>query len=181
MAKVKKHRIIIIGGGLSGLMAALKVCEKGSEAWIFSYCPFKRSHSLCAQGGINACMDTKGEHDSIYEHFDDTVYGGDFLADQVAVKGMCEAAPELINMFDRMGVPFTRTAEGVLDLRNFGGQKNKRTLFAGSTTGQQLLYALDEQVRKWEDKGMVKPCVFWEFVKIIKNKEGVCQIGRAHV
>ena len=87
MAKVKKHRILIVGGGISGLMAALKVCEAGSEAWIFSYCPYKRSHSLCAQGGINACMDTKGEHDSIYEHFDDTVYGGDFLADQVAVKG----------------------------------------------------------------------------------------------
>ncbi|MBQ1469572.1 succinate dehydrogenase flavoprotein subunit [Schwartzia succinivorans] len=175
MAKVKKHRIAIIGGGLSGLMAALKVCEAGSEAWIFSYCPYKRSHSLCAQGGMNACMDTKGEHDSIYEHFDDTVYGGDFLADQQAVKGMCEAAPELVRMFDRMGVPFTRTAEGVLDLRNFGGQKNKRTVFAGSTTGQQLLYALDEQVRKWEAKGMVKSFVFWEFLEIIKNKEGVCR------
>lgn len=175
MAKVKKHRILIVGGGISGLMAALKVCEAGSEAWIFSYCPYKRSHSLCAQGGINACMDTKGEHDSTYEHFDDTVYGGDFLADQVAVKGMCEAAPEIIQMFDRMGVPFTRTAEGVLDLRNFGGQKNKRTVFAGSTTGQQLLYALDEQVRKWETKGMVKNFVFWEFIKIIRNQEGVCR------
>lgn len=175
MAKGKKHRILIVGGGISGLMAALKVCEAGSEAWIFSYCPFKRSHSLCAQGGINACMNTKGENDSTYEHFDDTVYGGDFLADQVAVKGMCEAAPELIQMFDRMGVPFTRTAEGVLDLRNFGGQKNKRTVFAGSTTGQQLLYALDEQVRKWETQGMVKSFVFWEFLKIIRNKEGVCR------
>ena len=174
MAKVKKpeNTIIVVGGGISGLMATLKVCEAGSEAWIFSYCPYKRSHSLCAQGGMNACMDTKGEHDSIYEHFDDTVYGGDFLADQVAVKGMCEAAPGIVRMFDRMGVPFTRTAEGVLDLRNFGGQKNKRTCFAGSTTGQQLLYALDEQVRKWEAKGMVKTFVFWEFLKIIKNKRG---------
>ena len=175
MAKVKKHRILIVGGGISGLMAALKVCEAGSEAWIFSYCPFKRSHSLCAQGGMNACMDTKGEHDSIYEHFDDTVYGGDFLADQVAVKGMCEAAPGIVQMFDRMGVPFTRTPEGVLDLRNFGGQKNKRTVFAGSTTGQQLLYALDEQVRKWEAKGMVKTFVFWEFIKMIQNSQGVCR------
>ena len=68
-----------------------------------------------------------------------------------------------------------RTAEGVLDLRNFGGQKNKRTVFAGSTTGQQLLYALDEQVRRWEVKGGVKKYEFWEFIKIIKNKEGICR------
>jgi succinate dehydrogenase / fumarate reductase flavoprotein subunit len=170
-----KKKIIVVGGGLSGLMATMKICEAGGEVELFSYCPVKRSHSLCAQGGINACMDTKGEHDSIYEHFDDTVYGGDFLADQTAVKGMCEAAPKLIKMFDRMGVPFTRTAEGLLDLRNFGGQKNKRTCFSGSTTGQQLLYALDEQVRAWEVKGAVKKYEFWEFIKIIKNKEGVCR------
>ncbi|WP_051555479.1 succinate dehydrogenase flavoprotein subunit [Anaerovibrio lipolyticus] len=156
-------------------MATLKICEAGGEVDLFSYCPVKRSHSLCAQGGINACMDTKGEHDSIYEHFDDTVYGGDFLADQLAVKGMVEAAPKLIKMFDRMGVPFTRTPEGVLDLRNFGGQKNKRTCFAGSTTGQQLLYALDEQVRRWEVKGGVTKYEFWEFVKIFKDKNGVCR------
>jgi succinate dehydrogenase / fumarate reductase flavoprotein subunit len=170
-----KNKIVVVGGGLSGLMATIKICEAGGQVELFSYCPVKRSHSLCAQGGINACMNTKGENDTVYEHFDDTVYGGDFLADQTAVKGMCEAAPKLIEMFDRMGVPFTRTPEGLLDLRNFGGQKNKRTCFSGSTTGQQLLYALDEQVRAWEVKGAVKKYEFWEFVKIIKNKEGVCR------
>ncbi|AIF52606.1 succinate dehydrogenase or fumarate reductase, flavoprotein subunit [Pelosinus sp. UFO1] len=170
-----KKKIIVVGGGLSGLMATLKICEAGGEVELFSYCPVKRSHSLCAQGGMNACMDTKGENDTVHEHFDDTVYGGDFLADQTAIKGMCEAAPKLIKMFDRMGVTFTRTPEGLLDLRNFGGQKNKRTLFSGSTTGQQLLYALDEQVRAWEVKGAVKKYEFWEFIKIIKNKENVCR------
>ena len=170
-----KKKIIVVGGGLSGLMATLKICEAGGEVELFSYCPVKRSHSLCAQGGMNACMDTKGENDSTYEHFDDTVYGGDFLADQTAIKGMCEEAPKLIKMFDRMGVTFTRTPEGLLDLRNFGGQKNKRTLFSGSTTGQQLLYALDEQVRSWEVKGAVKKYEFWEFIKIIKNKEQICR------
>ena len=173
MAKLPENNIAIIGGGLAGLLAALKICEGGGKVDLFSYCPVKRSHSLCAQGGMNACMDTKGEHDSVYEHFDDTVYGGDFLADQLAVKGMVEAAPKLVKMFDRMGVPFTRTAEGVLDLRNFGGQKNKRTVFAGSTTGQQLLYALDEQVRRWEVKGKVTKYEFWEYIRAIKNKDGI--------
>ena len=173
MAKVPENNIAIIGGGLAGLLAALKICEGGGKVDLFSYCPVKRSHSLCAQGGMNACMDTKGEHDSVYEHFDDTVYGGDFLADQLAVKGMVEAAPRLVKMFDRMGVPFNRTPEGVLDLRNFGGQKNKRTVFAGSTTGQQLLYALDEQVRRWEVKGKVTKYEFWEYIRAIKNKDGI--------
>ena len=173
MAKVPENKVIIVGGGLAGLLAALKVCEGGGTVDLFSYCPVKRSHSLCAQGGMNACMDTKGENDSIYEHFDDTVYGGDFLADQLAVKGMVEAAPKLVKMFDRMGVPFNRTHEGVLDLRNFGGQKNKRTVFAGSTTGQQLLYALDEQVRRWEVQGKVTKYEFWEYIRAIKNKDGI--------
>lgn len=171
----EKKKIIVVGGGLAGLMSTMKICELGGEVELFSYCPVKRSHSLCAQGGMNACMDLKGEHDSIYEHFDDTVYGGDFLADQGAVKGMVEMAPKLVKMFDRMGVAFNRNPEGGLDLRNFGGQKNKRTVFSGSTTGQQLLYALDEQVRHWEVKGAVKKYEFWEFVKIIKNKAGICR------
>ena len=168
-------KIIVVGGGLSGLMATIKICESGGIVDLFSYCPVKRSHSLCAQGGINACMDSKGEHDTVWDHIDDTIYGGDFLADQLAVKGMCENAPKLIKMFDRMGVPFTRTPEGNLDLRNFGGAKHKRTCFAGATTGQQLLYALDEQVRKLEVKGKVKKYEFWEFVHIIKNNEGICR------
>lgn len=170
-----KKRIIVVGGGLAGLMATMKICEAGGQVDLFSLCPVKRSHSVCAQGGINACINTKGQNDSIDEHYDDTVYGGDFLGDQIAIRGMIETAPKLIEMFDRMGVTFTRTPEGLLDLRNFGGQKNKRTVFSGATTGQQLLYALDEQVRKWETKGAVKKYEFWEFLKIIKNNAGECR------
>lgn len=170
-----KKKIIVVGGGLAGLMATMKICEAGGTVELFSLCPVKRSHSVCAQGGMNASMNTKGQNDSIAEHFDDTVYGGDFLADQTAVKGMVEMAPKLVDMFDRMGVTFTRTAEGLLDLRNFGGQKNKRTVFSGATTGQQLLYALDEQVRHLETKGQVKKFEGWDFLKIIKNNVGECR------
>src|SRR5450756_1957165 len=104
-----KERLIVVGGGLAGLMTAIKGAEAGLPVDIFSIVPVKRSHSVCAQGGINGAVNTKGEGDSPQIHFDDTVYGGDFLADQPPVKSMCYAAPQVINLLDRMGVMFNRT------------------------------------------------------------------------
>jgi succinate dehydrogenase / fumarate reductase, flavoprotein subunit len=135
----------------------------------------KRSHSVCAQGGINGAVNTKGEGDSPWEHFDDTVYGGDFLANQPPVKAMCEAAPGIIHLMDRMGVMFNRTPEGLLDFRRFGGTKHHRTAFAGATTGQQLLYALDEQVRRHEVAGLVTKYEHWEFMSAVIDDEGICR------
>ncbi|AIQ25888.1 succinate dehydrogenase flavoprotein subunit [Paenibacillus sp. FSL E2-8871] len=167
--------IIIVGGGLAGLMATIKAAESGAHVQLFSLVPVKRSHSVCAQGGINGAVNTKGEGDSPWEHFDDTVYGGDFLANQPPVKAMCEAAPGIIHLMDRMGVMFNRTPEGLLDFRRFGGTKRHRTAFAGATTGQQLLYALDEQVRRWESEGLVTKRENWEFLSAIVDDEGVCR------
>ncbi|WP_079505738.1 succinate dehydrogenase flavoprotein subunit [Mesobacillus jeotgali] len=172
---MSKGRIVIVGGGLAGLMAAIKIAEKGTMVDLFSIVPVKRSHSVCAQGGINGAVNTKGENDSPWEHFDDSVYGGDFLANQPPVKAMCEAAPKIIHMFDRMGVMFNRTPEGLLDFRRFGGTQHHRTAFAGATTGQQLLYALDEQVRMFETKGLVTKYENWEFVSAILDDTGVCR------
>lgn len=172
---MSKERIIVVGGGLAGLMAAIKIAEKGKHVDLFSVVPVKRSHSVCAQGGINGAVNTKGEGDSTWKHFDDTVYGGDFLANQSQVLAMCEAAPAIINMFDRMGVPFNRTSEGLLDFRRFGGTKYHRTAFAGATTGQQLLYALDEQVRKFEVAGLVEKYEGWEFTQLVLDDENVCR------
>src|SRR5215218_9140632 len=143
-------RVAIVGGGLAGLAAAMKIAEAGHAVDLFSVVPVKRSHSVCAQGGINGAKNTKGEGDSPDIHFDDTIYGGDFLANQPPVKAMCYAAPGIIDLMDRMGVMFNRTPEGLLDFRRFGGTLYHRTAFAGATTGQQLLYALDEQVRRFE-------------------------------
>ncbi|SDW22903.1 succinate dehydrogenase subunit A [Marininema mesophilum] len=170
-----KEKVIVVGGGLAGLMAAIKVAEAGADVELFSVVPVKRSHSVCAQGGINGAVNTKGEGDSPWEHFDDTVYGGDFLANQPPVKAMTEAAPGVIYLMDRMGVPFNRTPEGLLDFRRFGGTKHHRTAFAGATTGQQLLYALDEQVRRWEVAGRVTKYEMWEFLSIIQDDEGRCR------
>ena len=165
-------KIIVVGGGLAGLAAVIKIAEAGGSVDLFSIVPVKRSHSVCAQGGINAAKDLKGEGDSTDKHFDDTVYGGDFLANQTPVKAMCEAAPGIIDLLDRMGVPFNRTPEGLLDFRRFGGTLYQRTAFAGATTGQQLLYALDEQVRRFEAEGKVKKYEGWEFLSAILDSKG---------
>jgi len=167
-------RIIVVGGGLAGLSAVIKIAEMGGEVDLFSIVPVKRSHSVCAQGGINAAKNLKGEGDSTWQHFDDTVYGGDFLANQTQVKAMCEAAPGIIDLLDRMGVTFNRTAEGLLDFRRFGGTFFHRTAFAGATTGQQLLYALDEQVRRYEAEGKVKKYEHWEFLSAVLDSQRVC-------
>src|SRR5262247_2530208 len=168
-------KIAIVGGGLAGLAAAMKIAEAGHSVDLFSVVAVSRKHSVCAQGGINGAVNTKGEGDSTWEHFDDTVYGGDFLANQPPAKAMCEMAPSIIYLFDRMGVPFSRTGEGLLDFRRFGGTKHHRTAFAGASTGQQLLYALDEQVRRFEVAGKVQKYEGWEMLSLVLDDAQVCR------
>src|SRR5919201_6956780 len=168
-------KIAIVGGGLAGLAAAMKIAEAGHDVDLFSVVPVKRSHSVCAQGGINGAVNTKGEGDSTWEHFDDRVAGGRFLGNQPPVKAMCEMAPAIIYLFDRMGVPFSRTNEGLLDFRRFGGTKHHRTAFAGASTGQQLLYVLDEQVRRYEVGGKVKKYEGWEMMSLVLDDHQICR------
>jgi succinate dehydrogenase / fumarate reductase, flavoprotein subunit len=183
----KVRRVVVIGGGLAGLMTVIKLCEAKVPVDLISLVPVKRSHSVCAQGGINASVNTKGEGDSPQVHLEETAYGGDFLGNQPPIKGMAEAAPGIVFMLDRMGVPFNRTPEGLLDFRRFGGTLFHRTAFAGATTGQQLLYALDEQVRRWETmdvvdehgvsipgEKMVRKFEFWDFLSAILDDSGTC-------
>ncbi|MFL5343414.1 MAG: succinate dehydrogenase flavoprotein subunit [Hyalangium sp.] len=167
-------RFTVVGGGLAGLMTTIKLAEAGHQVDVLSIVPVKRSHSVCAQGGINGAVNTKGEGDHPDIHVKDTLRGGDFLAEQVSVKGMCYAAPGIIYMLDRMGVTFNRTAEGLLDFRRFGGTLHHRTAFAGATTGQQLLYALDEQVRRYEAEGKVTKYEYWEWLGTVKDESGRC-------
>src|SRR5438105_5367654 len=170
-----KIKIAIVGGGLAGLAAAMKIAEAGHDVDLFSVVPVKRSHSVCAQGGINGAVNTKGEGDSTWEHFDDTVYGGDFLANQPPAKAMSEMAPAIIYLFDRMGVPFSRRREGLLDFRRVGGTKHHRTAFAGASTAQQLLYALDEQVRRYQVAGRVQKYEAWEMMSLVLDEHQVCR------
>ena len=117
----------------------MKLAELGIDVDLMSLTPVKRSHSVCAQGGINSVNDlTRQQGDNEWLHFDDTVYGGDFLQHQPPVKEMVDWGPQIIDLMDRLGVPFNRTPEGFRDQRRFGGTLFKRTAFAGATTGQQL-------------------------------------------
>ena len=176
LPKMATKRVLIVGGGLAGLAAAMKLAELGIDVDLMSLVPVKRSHSVCAQGGINSVNDlTRQQGDDEWIHFDDTVYGGDFLAHQPPVKEMCEWGPKIIDLMDRLGVPFNRTPEGFRDQRRFGGTLFKRTAFAGATTGQQLLYALDEQVRRWEVAGKIKKYEYWDFLGLILDGNGVCR------
>ncbi len=169
-------RVLIVGGGLAGLSAAMKLSELGTNVDLISLTAVKRSHSVCAQGGINSVNDqTRQLGDEEYKHFDDTVYGGDFLNHQPPVKEMADWAPRVIDLMDRLGVTFNRTKEGFLDRRRFGGTLYKRTAFAGATTGQQLLYSLDEQCRRWESEGVIRKYEFWDFLGPIIDEQGVCR------
>lgn len=171
---MKKNRkeVIVVGGGLAGLAAAMKLAEKGCHVKLISVTKVKRSHSVCAQGGINAAMNLKNEDDSPIIHAYDTIKGGDFLADQPPVLEMCMAAPSIIRMMDRFGCPFNRTPEGNVDFRRFGGTLYYRTAFCGASTGQQLLYALDEQVRRYEAQGFVEKFEHHEFMRLVLDEEG---------
>ncbi len=171
-----KQRVVVVGGGLAGLSAVMKLAEEEILVDLVSMVPVKRSHSVCAQGGIN-CVNkfTRAQGDTEWNHLDDSVYGGEFLNNQPPVKEMCDWAPRIVDLCDRLGVPFNRSDEGNLDVRRFGGTLYKRTVYAGASTGQQLLYALDEQVRRWETAGRVTKYEFWEFLGPVRDEQGVCR------
>lgn len=171
-----KKRVMIVGGGLAGLSAAMKLAEEGVDVELMSLTPVKRSHSVCAQGGINSVNQlTRQQGDNEWLHFDDTAYGGDFLQHQPPIKEMADWGPKIIDLMDRLGVPFNRTPEGFRDQRRFGGTLFKRTAFAGATTGQQLLYALDDQVRRWCVAGKVKIYEAWDFLDPVLDESGACR------
>jgi succinate dehydrogenase / fumarate reductase flavoprotein subunit len=168
-----KKEVIVVGGGLAGLSTTMKLAEKGCSVKLISLTAVRRSHSVCAQGGINVAINLKGEEDSPLIHAYDTLKGGDFLANQPPVLEMCMAGPAILRMLDRIGCPFNRTPEGNIDFRRFGGTLYHRTAFCGASTGQQLLYSLDEQVRRHEAAGTVEKFENHEFMRLILDGDGV--------
>jgi len=165
-------KFIITGAGLAGLSAAISCAKHGRVCILVSAQASERAQSVLAEGGINAALNTKGEHDSIYEHYTDTIECGSHLADPNAVEGLVNAAPEIVDMLVRLGVPFNR--DGSLpDLRSFGGQKKKRTAFAKSSTGKMLMTALIDEARKYEARGLIERMPHHTFVELFIS-DGQC-------
>ena len=151
-----KHTLVIVGAGLAGLSAALTAVKNGWTVKLVSSLASERAQSVMAEGGINAALNTKGEEDSPEQHYTDTLTAACGLADPNAVWGMTQAASELVRSLHHLGVQFNVTDDDELDLRNFGGQKKKRTAFAQSDTGKQLMTALIDAVRREESAGTVE-------------------------
>lgn len=148
--------ILVIGSGISGLACAIQCAKNGDKAILVSPYSSERAQSVMAAGGINAALDTLGENDSVQSHVEDTLKGGCNIASVSAVRGMCSAAPGIIQNLEKAGVVFTRDEKGNVALRAFGGQSHKRTAFAGASTGKQIVSALISKAREYEVAGCIE-------------------------
>lgn len=145
--RIHTHEIVIVGGGLTGLMAAISAADRGRDVAVVSKVHPLRSHSVAAQGGINAALGnnlSKGS-DSWEAHSLDTVKGSDYLADQDAVAIICQDAPRAVSELEHMGTVFSRNEQGRIAQRPFGGAGFPRTCYAADRTGHNLLHTLYEQ------------------------------------
>lgn len=135
-----KIEVIVVGTGLAGGSAAATLAELGYKvkAFCFQDSP-RRAHSIAAQGGINAAKNYKGDNDSVYRLFYDTVKGGDYRSRESNSYRLAEESANIIDQCVAQGVPFAREYGGYLDNRSFGGVQVSRTFYAKGQTGQQLL------------------------------------------
>ncbi|MCI4398984.1 MAG: succinate dehydrogenase flavoprotein subunit [Campylobacteraceae bacterium] len=142
--KIEKHDVVIVGAGLAGCAAARECQKAGLKTVVLTKLHPLRSHSGAAQGGINAALN---EEDTSLHEFD-TVKGSDYIGDQDAIELMCKKAPETIRWIERMGAVFSRTDDGKIAQRPFGGQSKPRACYAKDRTGLTLLQTIYEQARR---------------------------------
>ncbi|MGA7747369.1 MAG: FAD-dependent oxidoreductase [Candidatus Aquilonibacter sp.] len=143
-----KHDVVVIGGGLAGMRAAVEAAEGGADVAIVSKMHPVRSHSGAAQGGINAALGNR-EEDTPQAHAFDTIKGSDYLGDQDAVEAMCEDAPHQIIWLEHRGCIFSRMPDGRIAQRPFGGAGTPRTCYSADVTGLVILHTLWEQLERF--------------------------------
>ncbi|MGQ3685965.1 MAG: FAD-binding protein [Candidatus Loosdrechtia sp.] len=172
------HEAIVVGGGLAGLRAAIELNQHNIKTAIISKVHPVRSHSIAAQGGINAPLGNhpRGVHDSWEKHAFDTIRGSDYLADQDAVIRMTKEAAGRIHEMDYWGCPFSRTNEGRIAQRPFGGAGFPRTCYAADKTGQALLHTLYQQIVRFKQASERNEMVVYEewLVTDLVIEDGIC-------
>ncbi|MGI1677638.1 MAG: succinate dehydrogenase flavoprotein subunit [Cellvibrionaceae bacterium] len=167
---------IVIGGGGAGMRAALQLAQSGFKTAVITKVFPTRSHTVSAQGGITCAIASDDPNDDWRWHMYDTVKGSDYIGDQDAIEYMCSVGPEAVFELEHMGLPFSRTEEGRIYQRPFGGQSKDfgkggqaaRTCAAADRTGHALLHTLYQG-------NMRNNTVFlneWFAVDIVKNQDG---------
>lgn len=178
---MRAHEAIVVGGGLAGLRAAIELNRHNVRAAVLSRTHPLRSHSVAAQGGINAPLGNhpRGGHDSPERHAADTVKGSDYLADQDSVLTMTRQASERIYEMEHWGCPFSRTPEGKIAQRPFGGGAFPRTCYASDKTGQMLLHTLYQQALRFKHEAEREELVFydeWAVLSLIVHDGRCCGV-----
>ncbi len=146
-----KHDVVVVGGGLAGMRAAVEAAEGGADVAIVSKMHPVRSHSGAAQGGINAALGNR-EDDSPENHAFDCVKGSDYLGDQDSIEAMAEDAPRQIVWLEHRGCIFSRLPDGRIAQRPFGGAGSPRTCYSADVTGLVILHTLWEQLERFNVK-----------------------------
>jgi len=182
---IHTHDVIIIGAGLTGLRAAIETVDAGLDTAVISKVHPLRSHSVAAQGGMNAALGNVQAGDSWEDHAFDTVKGSDYLADQDAVELMCKNAPGAVIELEHFGTVFSRQEDGRIAQRSFGGGMFPRTCYAADRTGHNILHTLYEQLMGREleqskgSKSGGKITFYEEFFVTSLVKAGVSSEGKS--
>ena len=178
----RKFKVIVVGTGLAGGAAAATLGELGYDVHCFTYHDSpRRAHSIAAQGGINAAKNYKGDGDSVYRLFYDTVKGGDFRAREANVYRLAQVSVDIIDQCVAQGVPFAREYGGLLDNRSFGGAQVSRTFYARGQTGQQLLLGAYSALSHQIGAGTVTIYPRTEMLDLVVKDGRACGIVARHL
>ena len=173
----RRFEVIVVGTGLAGAAAAATLGELGYKVKAFTFHDSpRRAHSIAAQGGINAAKNYRGDGDSVFRLFYDTVKGGDFRAREANVYRLAQLSVDIIDQCVALGVPFAREYGGLLDTRSFGGAQVSRTFYARGQTGQQLLLGAYSALCRQIEAGTVQMFPRSEMLDLVVKDGRACGI-----